>query len=232
MGRNPIRFALDLAAQPSCALCGRAMEPLGSPPWPLCPSCGLSLEPLALPRCAGCGQALISEIGRCARCKGRTWSFDESLPLFPYGGPMGRILAEYKARGRRSLAPFLAGFLAAAIAERWPGRPVVPVPPRPGKLRDKGWDQVELVASELERLGCGVQRPLRRISGSEQKRLGRAERSANASASYALVPGARPPARLVLLDDVATTFATAEACAAALRAGGAESVAFLSLAWD
>jgi predicted amidophosphoribosyltransferase len=166
------------------------------------------------------------------RCRERCWSFDEALPLFPYEGPMGRVLAEYKARGRRSLAPFLAELCLRALEERWPGRAVVPVPPRPGKLRAKGWDQVEAVARLLELRGLTLSRSLRRLAASQQKRLGREARAANARAGYSLIPGAAVPRSLVILDDVVTTCATAEACAAALRAAGATEIAFLALACD
>jgi predicted amidophosphoribosyltransferase len=99
-------------------------------------------------------------------------------------------------------------------------------------LRERGWDQVEDLARELERLGFAVARLLSRSSPGQQKRLGRAARSENARASYALLPRARVPSEVVLLDDVITTGATAGSCATALKAGGAESVALLTLAAD
>jgi predicted amidophosphoribosyltransferase len=108
----------------------------------------------------------------------------------------------------------------------------VPVPPRPGKVRSLGWDQVEEIARVLERRGLRVSRPLVRGSSDEQKSLGRADRGLNAMKAYRLREGASSPASPLLVDDVATTCATLDACAAALKAGGARSVVALVLAAD
>jgi len=166
------------------------------------------------------------------RCRGVTWAFDEAYPLFSYSGQFRELLSAYKKGGRRSLALPLARMAAKEVSRRWPGRIIVPVPPRPGKLRSKGWDQVEEIALCLERMGLRVERPLRRASSAEQKRLGREGRAMNARASYALKPGASSPEHPLILDDVITTGATIDACSRALRGGGARDVAALALAAD
>jgi ComF family protein len=166
------------------------------------------------------------------RCRGVDWAFDAAYPIFAYAGAARELISEYKKRGRRSLADPLARIAAREIRRLWPDRTIVPVPPRPGKLRSKGWDQVEEIAGRLELEGFRVARPLRRIARAEQKRLGREGRAANALASYSLRPGAASPEEPLLLDDVITTGATADACARALREGGARSVVALALAAD
>ncbi len=166
------------------------------------------------------------------RCRGAVWAFDRAYPIFPYSGPARELISAYKKGGRRSLAPPIAAMADRAIRGLWPGRTVVPVPPRPGKIARRGWDQVDQIARELGRMGHRIERPLVRTSASEQKRLGRELRAANARASYSLRRGASPPAEVLLLDDVITTGATVDACAAALKAGGARSVVVLALAAD
>ncbi len=231
------RFALDFCLPRVCALCGVALLPgerLAGKGHnaPLCEACARALVPITGPRCDGCGKALISETARCMRCRGQEYAFDEALPLFRYSGKAAELIRAYKTKGRRSLAPFIAAFVAATLTERWPGLPIVPVPPRKAKFRARGWDQVALLARELERGGFTVCRLLERRSSAEQKRLDRPARFANAAAAYRLKPGSCVPARLVLFDDVYTTGATAEACARALKSGGATWVAVLALAAD
>lgn len=199
---------------------------------PLCPDCAASLAPIREPRCPACGKGLVSESGRCMRCRKREWAFDTAVPLFTYEGAAASLVLAYKIGGRRSLGPFLASLLEREFLARWPGLCLVPVPPRPGKIRERGWDQVEELARLLERRGLRVERALeRRISG-EQKRFDLVGRFANAAGAYVLKSGVRPAGGCVLLDDVLTTGATLEACSRALLGGGAASVSALVVAAD
>ena len=166
------------------------------------------------------------------RCRGVERSFDSAYPLFSYSGAVRDLVSAYKKRGRRSLASFFAGVMAEAIVERWAGRVIVPVPPRPGKVRRAGWDQVEEIARALEARGFEVSRPLERRPSSEQKTLGRGERGANAGKAYSLKAGAPAPEYPLLVDDVITTCATIDACAKALKRGGARGVDALAIAAD
>jgi ComF family protein len=226
-----LAMCLDALLPLGCAICGAA--PLGrDTSGPLCADCLEALAPWRGKRCEACGLPLISEEGRCMRCRDAEWSFDSAFPLFSYSGTPRELIAAYKKRGRKSLAAPLARLAAAEISRFWPDRTVVPVPPRPGKLRSRGWDQVEEIVRILEREGFRVARPLRRAAGEEQKRLGRIGRASNARASYFLSPGASSPEKALLFDDVVTTGATIDACARALKGGGARSVAVLVLAAD
>jgi len=166
------------------------------------------------------------------RCRKRSWSFETASSLFAYEGKAAALILAYKIGGRRSLSAFFAGLLAEEIRARHPGRILVPVPPRPEKLRERGWDQVEELVRRLEGRGFRAARLLGRLPSAQQKRLGLEDRFGNARAAYRLLPGAKAAGRLLLVDDVLTTGATAEACSLALREGGAQSVAFVSLASD
>jgi ComF family protein len=224
----------DLLFPRLCALCGASLYGSASAP-PLCPACLSGLRPPRVERCRACGKPLISEEGLCMRCRGSSWAFDAALPLFSYSGLPEALVSAYKFGGRLSLAPFIAGLMEEALLERWPGWALVPVPPRRDKIRKRGWDQVETIVRRLESRGFRAERILERRPSREQKRLGLEDRFANARSAYGLAPrapGKGMPGRLVLIDDVFTTGATADACARALKGGGALEVAVLAIAAD
>jgi ComF family protein len=236
MRTNPPLIRLTALAFPGdCAGCGVPLLEIEEEADGLCAGCRARLAPDSGPACPSCGRPLISEIGRCIDCRRRPDpSFDAALALLPYAGLPKRLLAAYKFAGRRQLAGAFADIAAEGIArlsaERGAVDAVVPVPPRPGKLHAQGWDQVDWL---VERLPAGtppVRRTLRRLPSRSQKELDRAGRLANLNGKF--VCAERPPASALLVDDVATTGATLEACAASLRAGGCRRVLALALCYD
>ena len=147
--------------------------------------------------------------------------------------PLRKLITVYKFGGRVRLARCFATFLAETIERSFPGVAVVPVPPRP---RRQGPDAVERIARLLERQwGFPVHRCLSRTGGVQQKSLDFASRAENLRGRISVrsAPGSHPvPSRAVLLDDVFTTGATADACARALAAAGCEPVWSVTLAVD
>jgi ComF family protein len=216
-----------------CALCGTPLTGGDEAWYGLCGPCREQLAPAAGERCGSCGRPLISEQGRCLSCRnGGPRNFDRSLLLFPYTEKYRRLLGAYKFGKNPGLGHFFAEQIRTAL---WlpgtapPDARLVPVPPRPGKLRKSGWDQVEFLARLLEK-GDGVPpvyRCLKRLASKNQKELNRENRQTNLKGKIVLTREA--PRHAVVLDDVCTTGSTLDACAAALKAGGAETVLGLCL---
>jgi ComF family protein len=149
------------------------------------------------------------------------------LPAATGLNPTAAAVQALKYRGRRRIADALG----ALLAERYPfdsSAVLVPVPLHPKRLRARGFNQAVLLARALARRRGLVVAPrllVRRRSTDAQTGLGAAERRANLRDAFAVRPTFRVPDRpLVLIDDVLTTGATADACARALRAAGAASV--------
>ncbi|HSV56812.1 MAG TPA: double zinc ribbon domain-containing protein [Magnetospirillaceae bacterium] len=225
-------LTLEILFPRSCVLCGDAMLSEPCRKYPLCARCEESLERPCGQRCPVCGKSLISEIGKCMRCRERQFSFDSAFPLWDYGGSVKDLIIAYKVKGMRRLAGFFAERMGMHLGSRHPGVTVVPVPPRMGKLKQAGWDQVEDIARKLERNAIPVERCLERAPGVSQKTLDYKARLSNLSGKIGLRAGPKPPATVVLLDDVFTTGATLSECARVLKAGGALRVDALTLAAD
>ena len=71
---------------------------------------------------------------------------DGVFPLYPYRLWYKNLLFAWKTEGERNLSPVLAAAVHRALGLLYGNAPVpclVPVPPRPGKIRRKGWDQVD-----------------------------------------------------------------------------------------
>jgi ComF family protein len=243
---NLVFFLREFFFPSGCALCGAVLVSPEEAWYGLCRSC--RRPPPAGERCGSCGRPLVSEQGFCLACRnGDERSLDRGILLYPYRGTYRRLLGAYKFGGNLGLGHFFAEKIRDVLRALPPGEaggaegtggagletetPVlVPVPPRPGKLRRTGWDQVEYLAKLLESGPFPVSRCLRRLPSRHQKELNRENRKTNLRGKIVLA-GKAPP-RAIILDDVCTTGSTLEACAAALKAGGTKEAAGLCLFYD
>lgn len=227
---------------PPCAVCGTVLQtPTRSP---VCAACWASVAVLAPPLCLTCGEGLPSwrvvscAAGRCARCRRAPRAVDRARSVGLYEGTLRALVHALKYDGRRSLARPLADLMIRYGADVLDGADcVVPVPLHWRRRRRRGFNQ----AGELARhLGVPVVTALRRCRPTRpQTGLSAAERRRNVADAFAPARfggfrrgGASSVAGrcVVLVDDVWTTGATADACARMLKQLGAREVRVLTAA--
>jgi ComF family protein len=212
----------------ACALCGYQLARAGEIRYGLCESCFENMTPDSGPRCNFCGKPLISEQGSCLSCREDAERFYDRLwVLYPYSGKYRALLSAYKFGKNLALGNFFS-LVISQLIEKEPvlkEAVIVPVPPRPGKIKATGWDQVDYLVKKLKKNiaeNMTVRRCLKRGKAEAQKGLSRVERMANLKGRVFLRKTA--PKTAIVIDDVITTGSTLEACTNALKRGGTEKV--------
>lgn len=188
----------------------------------VCPGCGRAAEPV----CAACARTL-----RAPPALPPPPGVDRWLAPFAYEGVARELVARVKYRRARATVPWLAACMARlVVSARAEGAIAVVTwtPTTAARRRARGFDHAEALARAVAReLGLPARPTLRRRQGPPQ--TGRPASARRAGPRFAARPGA-VPARVLLVDDVATTGATIAAAAEALRRAGAASVIALTAA--
>ncbi len=179
----------------------------------------------------------------CTECDG-TWPARATIAALGFHGTPARMVTCLKDGHELRLAPVMAAALLIALEEAsaWPARDGLPrfspsatdgvcfVPATSAAYARRGFDHMELVARELCRAsGLPLTDVLVRPRARDQRVLGRDERAANLEGTM-FARGDVGGARLLLLDDVATTGASIAEATRALLARGAASVTACVLA--
>jgi ComF family protein len=226
-------IAMDLLLPRTCAAC-EAPLPLGHAS-ALCGACWATLAMPAGPLCDRCGIPLSPGLPTCPSCVARPPAYDtaRALGLYLAGpgvlNPLARAVRALKFHGHRAVARTLGAALMGLVP--CDASTVVPVPLHLSRLRERGYDQAMLLAHGLAR---AAQLPLRaraltrtRATAS-QAHLDAVTRRVNLARAFtATSPCAGET--IVLVDDVLTTGATADACASALRSAGAARICVVTV---
>jgi ComF family protein len=226
----PLARLADFALPPRCPGCGAVT----GEDHRFCVACWSSLTFLGPPWCATCHLPFDYDRGggaQCASCMECPPAHDGVRAAVAYGAVARGVALKLKYGGRLGCADTMGRAmlrLMPADAEL-----LVPVPLHRWRIWSRGYNQAALITAALSR-ASGVQMDvamLRRVKATPVLRgLGPKGRRKAVSGAFALAPGARERLRgktVVLVDDVHTSGATADACTRVLKRGGAARVILL-----
>ena len=232
------RAALDLMFPPRCLVC----REFG--PQVLCDACARQIRLIENPKCLQCGlpfdpEAKAGEI--CADCRTEKQPFTTARAYGYYEGVLREAICRLKYDCRRALGPPLGRALTACFADQatdGSGLPreidaICPVPLHPSRLRERGFNQSEVIGRHLgQALGLPIEPVLVRTRMTvPQVGLPHRKREDNVKGAFAVSLHADVKARRILLvDDVWTTGSTLRECARVLRRSGAGAVFVLVVA--
>ena len=215
-------------------------------PW-VCVPCRSEFVPIVSPKCTVCGVPFdgkgIDHL--CGRCINKKPLFDQARSVGLYGGSMMGLVHRLKYQRRMELGRPLGRLLLTVWRRFWGAENydlIIPVPLHPKKIRQRGFNQAAFMASQWYSSPSAhiVEQPLPPMATELLKRvkqtpsltgLNRNERRVVIRGAFSVTdPKQIKKRKILLIDDVCTTGATANECAKALKKHNAQKVDLLTLA--
>lgn len=224
-----IKGLLDLLFPPRCPLCPGIPEGEGAA---FCPPCSAELfddNNLACPACAATVGPFAVIGGECAWCRGQNYAFDGATRMGTYSGRRREVVLRVKSCQSEWLGELVARQWLARRPAAFAALNLTAVVPVPMHWLRRLWRQTNHACTIARALAEGLGVPYRpwwlwrSRATPEQKGLARTARLDNVQGAFT-VWGRLSGERVLLVDDVLTTGATAHQASRALKAAGASFV--------
>jgi len=217
---------LDLLFPPVCGGCGKAG-------FRWCPNCQGRVPHIVEPFCQKCGIP-VRKTGLCEKCQVEPPLYRVMRSWAVFDSPVQNALHAIKYRRNVGLADSIAVQLVDFVRSlRWDIDIVIPIPLGRQRLKERGYNQVGLVARPLA-YELSINYVPDAIWKSRETRsqvgLTVSQRRENVSNAYQANPSVVNRKSILLMDDVATTGSTISACTDALLSAGAREVYALTIA--
>jgi ComF family protein len=230
--RQAGRAVLDVLLPPQCAVCDAAVDEPGK----LCPACFRQTGFVTEPFCAVCGVPFPSAAFGgpdmlCPGCHAERPLFRRARAALRYDAQGRRLILPFKHADRTEMAAVLAPHMVRAGAVLLRDTDLlVPAPLHRARLFRRRYNQAALLAKAIGRIAgraCLLDALLRQRATEALGEKSAAERAAEVAGAFAVRP--RRASRLIgrrvlLIDDVMTSGATANACTSALLDAGVAAV--------
>ncbi len=222
---------------PLCVRCGElALAPHG-----LCAACWGKLDFIADPRCTCCGVPFAFEVpggeNLCGACLMERPLYEKARAPLKYTRESRGLILPFKHSDRTDLAPALAKLMIQEAREFLNDSDlIIPVPLHHFRLFTRRYNQAALLAKEISRLTkipVALMLLQRHRKTPSQGQLTRAQRLTNLQGAFSVAKNKTAllkNKKILLIDDVMTTGATANACTRVLLKAGAKTVRVLTLA--
>lgn len=244
VGRSILPFAekvtcgfFQLVFPDDCRICGEPLRKVSR--IPVCKRCLEAPKALGADYfCVDCKTPFLNRFplddeGRCSLCRLGLSGFNTVYTFGSYEETLRELIHLFKYQRIRPLARPLGELLARAIPREHRFDLIVPMPLHWTKRWSRSYNQSELLAKEVaRRFGLPIAKAVRRVKATNpQAGLSNSKRRLNVRGAFSVRGRAKIKGlRVLLIDDVLTTGATASACAGALKRAGASHVAVAAVA--
>lgn len=210
-----------------CISCSR--EILDGSEFQLCDKCVSEIEFLDGFVCEKCGEKLDKNLMICDLCKDRDYVFDKNYSACYYTDVPAKIVKSFKFHSRKYYAEYIAKIMHEKLT-CFEGVDIITfVPLSKSRTRERGFNQAEEIAKELEKL-TGIKCEsllLKTKEGKHQAKLNQKDRLENLKNSFDFVTNAKTIVKnktILIVDDVFTTGTTLNECSKVIKSKGAKKV--------
>lgn len=232
-----VKELLDIIYPRRCPICGDIVVPKSER---ACPDCKNLLQVIKEPRCKKCSKPIENEEKEyCYDCDTKHFHYKKGYALWIYDKNMRKSIADFKYHNRKEYADFyIEEFLKhyEEVLKEIGADALIPVPIHKSKLKTRGYNQAQILASSLGRaLGIQVIDDLliRDKRTLPQKGLNDKERLKNLIQAFSIdkskIEIYNNINKVILVDDIYTTGSTIEACTNILQQNGVSEVYYVSL---
>ena len=216
----------------TCVIC--SMD-IFNDPYFVCDDCKKNLPYITNNVCLHCGEPLVSDGYYCKRCKGKKFIYDRAIAPFMYTGSVVGFVRGLKYNNKKYYAKPMAKFMTDCfVNSKLYADYIIPVPICVKRLKERGFNQSELIATEISKIlnikiKCDN---LKRIKETpSQTNFDYKERQVNLKDAFKVYKvNELKDKTILLIDDVYTTGATINECSKILKKAGVKCIYVLTFA--